>query len=107
MGSLCSSNIAARVSRSRVSARFSRRFTSIACSWKPGSIVRRHRMQRSIDATWATITSAIARHAGRLFDPVDDEALGGRLKDVEDVVVVGRVVVDALAIRLDDVLDFL
>src|SRR5256884_9512677 len=102
MGSLCSSNIAARVSRSRVSARFSRRFTSIAYSWKPGSIVRRHRMQRSIAATCATITSAIARHAEVGSDPVDDEALGGGLEVVEHVVEAGREVVDVLAVERRD-----
>src|SRR6266571_2578735 len=39
---------------------------------------------------------------GRLFNPVDDEALGGRLEEVEHVVEAGREVVDVLAVDRRD-----
>src|SRR5713226_3408874 len=39
---------------------------------------------------------------GRLFDPIDDEALGGGLEEVEHVVEAGREVVDVLAVDRRD-----
>ena len=63
MGSGCSSNMAARLSRRSVSAVFSSRFTSTACSWKPLSMVRRQRIARSIAWAEEMMTSDMARHA--------------------------------------------